>query len=177
MASQLVSKIIADEEPCVRCIHHPLMFSASKNRLKDEAFQPKWDERDASLLRLNYCDEAFCVAHGKSLKINGSEFIGLATICSKDVSAVNEWSDSDESMMKYDGKNEEPNGMKAHIHYAPMNGTNYVDTSIDVYTESEISLPMHADLKYDAPFNEDVKTRIRHYARKLAARAVFSKKV
>lgn len=177
MASQLVSKTIADDEPCVRCIHHPLMFSASKNKLKDEAFQPKWDERDASLLRLNYCDEEFCVAHGKNVNIKGSEFIGIATICQNDVNAVNEWSDSDESRMKYDGKSEESNRMKAHIHYAPMNAGDYVDSNIDVYTESEIDLPMHADLKYDASLNDDVKTRIRHYARKLAARAIFSKKV
>lgn len=47
MASQLVDKTIDDEELCVHCIHHPLMYSASKNKLKEEAFQPKWDERDA----------------------------------------------------------------------------------------------------------------------------------
>lgn len=176
MASELVSKVLADNEPCVRCVHHPLMFSASKNKLKGEAFQPKWNERDASLLRLNYCDENFCVAHGKSIRIKGSEFIGLATICPNDVNKVNEWSDSTESMMKYDGKNEETNGMKASIHYAPMNGGDYIDTDVDVYTEGEISLPMHADLKYDAPLDEDVKTRIRQYARKLAARATFIKK-
>lgn len=177
MASRLVSKTISEDEPCARCIHHPLMFSSSKNKLKDEAFQPKWNERDASLLRLNYCDEDFCVAHGKGIRINGSEFIGIATICQSDVNAVNEWSDSDDSKMKYDGERLESNGMKAHIHYAPMSDGDYVDADIDVYTESEITLPMHADLKYEKSLNDDVKTRIRHYARKLAARAIFSKKV
>ena len=153
------------------------MYSASKNKLKEEAFQPKWDERDASLLRLRYCDEDFCVAHGQTIEIKGSAFIGLATIRPIDVKAVNEWSESDESMMKYDGAEEKSNGIKAQIVYAPMNGNDYVDTTIDVYTESEISLPMHADLRYNDPLNDDVKTRIRHYARKLASKATFVKKV
>ena len=117
MASQLVDKTIDDEELCVRCIHHPLMYSASKNKLKEEAFQPKWDERDASLLRLRYCDEDFCVAHGQTIEIKGSAFIGLATIRPIDVKAVNEWSESDESMMKYDGAEEKSNGIKAQIVY------------------------------------------------------------
>lgn len=177
MASQLVDKTIDDEELCVRCIHHPLMYSASKNKLKEEAFQPKWDERDASLLRLRYCDEDFCVAHGQTIEIKGSTFVGLATIRPIDVKAVNEWSETDESKMIYDGVEEKPNGMKAQIVYAPMNGNDYVDTTIDVYTESEVSLPMHADLRYNDPLNDDVKTRIRHYARKLASIAKFVKKV
>ena len=111
MASELVSKTVDDEELCVRCIHHPLMYSASKNKLKEEAFQAKWDERDASLLRLRYCDESFCVAHGQKIEIKGSSFVGLATISPTDVNAVNEWSVSDESKMKYDGKEEKTNGL------------------------------------------------------------------
>lgn len=178
MASILVDPIIADDEVCVRCIHHPLMYSVSKAKLKDEAFQPKWDERDASMLRLRYCNEDFCAVHGNGIEIKGNEFIGLATIIPTDVKAVNEWAVSEDSKIRYDGKEEkETNGMQAHIIYAPMNGKEYVDASKPVYTEGDISLPMHVDLRYDKALNDDVKTRIRHYARQLAARAAFIKKV
>ena len=47
--------------------------------------------------------------------------------------------------------------MLAHVMYAPMNNGEYVDTDVDVYTEKEIDLPMHADLRYNAALEDDVK--------------------
>lgn len=144
MAAVLVDKQIADDELCARCILHPLMYSESKNKLKDQAFQPKWGEHDASLLRLKYCTKDFCHKHGERLLIENQTYVGLAFITSKQVEEVNEWAASKDSLKKYDGEKVEVNGTEAYVTYAPMNNGDYVDLSVDVYTEGEIDLPMHA---------------------------------
>lgn len=176
MAAVLIDKQIADDEICVRCVLHPLMYSESKGKLNDPVFQPKWGEYDASLLRLRYCTKEFCHKHGEQLKVEGQAYVGLAFITSKQVEEVNKWAASEESLKKYDGENAEINGTEAHVAYAPMNKGKYVDLCLDVYTEGEIDLPMHADLRYKAALEKDVKTRVRAFARQLMKKAQFEHK-
>ena len=176
MAAVLVDKQIADTEVCARCIVHPLMYSESKNCLKDQAFQPKWDERDASVLRLNYCTKEFCLRHGENLKMNGQTFVGLAFITSGQVEEVNQWAASENSKKKYDGENIDINRTVAHVVYAPMHNGKYVDTKEDVYTEGNVDMPMHADLRYTEKLDDDVKTRVREFARQLMKKAQFEHK-
>lgn len=176
MAVELVDKHIEDDETCVRCVLHPLMYSESNNKLKEQAFQPKWGEHDASLLRLRYSTVDFCRHHGEKLAVEGQTFVGLAFLTPIQVEKINNWAISEASTKKYDGENAEVNGIEAHIEYAPMNNGKYVDRNIDVYTERDIDLPMHADLKYAKAFDDDVKTRVRHYARQLAQIVKFEHK-
>ena len=176
MAAVLIDKQIDEEEVCARCVLHPLMFSEKKNCLKEQTFQPKWGEHDASLLRLRYCTKEFCHQHGEKLMIEGQAYVGLAYITQKQVNEVNEWAVSQDSKKKYDGVKDEINGIEAHLVYAPMNRGEYVDINIDIYTEGGIDLPMHTDLKYKTALEEDVKTRIRHYARQLMKKATFEHK-
>lgn len=176
MASVLVDKQIADTEVCARCVVHPLMYSERKKCLKDQAFQPKWDENDASVLRMNYCTKEFCLNHGEKLKMNGQAFVGLAYITSGQVEEINRWAEAAESKKKYDGENIDVNKTVAHVVYAPMHNGKYVDTTIAVYTEGEIDLPMHADLRYSKKLDEDVKTRVREFARQLMKKALFEHK-
>lgn len=175
MASVLVDKNIDPDEECARCVCYQLMYSENKGKLKDPAFQPKPGERDASLLRLRYCDMSFCEEHGMGI-FGEIGFAGVATIKASAIDEVNVWASSPESEKVYDSGIKEVNGMEAHINYAPMHDGKYVDTNIDVFTEKDVSLPMHADLKYREPLITDVKTRIRDYARQVLKRATFHPK-
>ena len=176
MDGVLVEKLIAEDEVCARCVLHPLMYSESKNRLKEQAFQPKWGEHDASLLRLRYCSKDFCHHHGEKLNVEKQIYVGLAFISPAQVEEVNKWAISEDSAKKYDGEKSEVNGTQARVVYSPMNGGEYVDTTKDVYTEGDIDLPMHADLRYNACMTEDVKTRVRDFARQLIKKAQFDHK-
>ena len=176
MAAVLVDKQIAEDEICARCVLHPLMFSESKGKLKDPAFQPKWGEHDASMLRLKYCTKEFCHQHGEHLMVDGQTYVGLAFITPKQVEEVNEWAVSEYSLKKYDGERYEVNGTEAHVIYAPMNNGKYVDVDIDVFTEGEIDLPMHVDLRYKVALDDDVRTRFRDFARQLMKKAKFEHK-
>ena len=176
MASVLIDKKIAEDEICARCVLHPLMYSESKKKLKEQVFQPKWGEHDASMLRLRYCTKGFCHQHGGRLNVEGQSYVGVAFITPRQIEEVNEWAASDNSLKIYDGENAEINGTEAHVMYAPMNNGEYVDTDVDVYTEKEIDLPMHADLRYNAALEDDVKTRVRDFARQLMKKAKFEHK-
>jgi len=94
-------------------------------------------------------------------------------ICIRCIFHPNAWAQSEASIMTYENNKLYKNGITAQIVYAPMNGDQYVDISQPVYTDSDISLPMHADLEYNVQNNSDVKTRMRQYARKLAKKAVY----
>ena len=105
MASVLIDKKIAEDEICARCVLHPLMYSESKKKLKEQAFQPKWGEHDASMLRLRYCTKGFCHQHGTNLNVEGQTYVGVAFITPRQVEEVNEWAASDNSLKIYDGEN------------------------------------------------------------------------
>lgn len=155
---QLVPRSISENEPCVRCVMHPMMYSESKQRLKREAVLPAPNRRDVSLLRLNYTNIEFCIHHGRNLSNTNASFKCLATLYGKYLKELNNLSDS---------KNTQWAGVKSEIIYGPMHQGRYV-LDKDVYVEDDdVELPMHADLTYNTVNEGDVSTRMRRYANQL----------
>ena len=155
---QLVPKSISEEEPCVRCVMHPMMYSESKQRLRREAILPAPNRRDVSLLRLNYTTIDFCIIHGKKLSNKNVSFKCLATLYGKDLKELNNLSESE---------NIQWSGIKSEIIYSPMHQGHYI-LDRDVYVnDPTIELPMHADLTYNTTNEGGVSTRMRRYASQL----------
>lgn len=165
----IVPKEIDENEDCIRCVVHPLMYSESKDRLKEPAVLPKPGDNKVSLLRLKYTVDGtdFCVHHGLSLASGSSSFVGLAKICPKNVAECNVVS----------RKLQSHNPISAEIVYAPMSGGNYLPNDTVVDTEDDgVDLPMHADLTYSNIDNREgeVKTSLRMYAKELLKRVKFA---
>ncbi len=155
---QLVPRTISEDEPCVRCVMHPMMYSNSKQRLKREAVLPAPNRRDVSLLRLNYTNIEFCIFHGKKLSNNNISFKCLATLCGKDLKEINDQSGSKDTQWP---------GIKSEIIYGPMHQGHYV-LDKDVFIDDDaVELSMHADLTYNIANDGDVSTRMRKYASQL----------
>lgn len=155
---QLVPRTISENEPCVRCVMHPMMYSESKQRLKREAMLPAPNRRDVSLLRLNYTNIDFCILHGRSLSNTNASFKCLATVHGKDLKELNNLSDSKDTQWA---------GVNSEIIYGPMHQGHYV-LDKDVYVDDDdVELPMHADLIYYTANEGDVSTRMRKYANQL----------
>lgn len=165
----IVPKEIDETEDCIRCVIRPLMYSGSKNRLKEPSVLPKPGDNKVSLLRLKYTADGtdFCVRHGLSLASGDSSFVGLAKLCPKIVSECNA-----------EFKNNYPqSSLSAKIVCAPMSGGNYLPDDVIVDTgDDSIDLPMHADLTYSNIDNQEgeVKTSLRMYARELLKRVEFA---
>jgi len=158
MQMQLVPRTISEDEPCVRCVMHPMMYSESKQRLKREAVLPAPNRRDVSLLRLNYTNIDFCIFHGKKLSNNNISFKCLATLCGKNLKELNDQSGSKDTQWA---------GIKSEIIYGPMHQGHYV-LDKDVFIDDDtVELPMHADLTYNIANEGDVSTRLRKYASQL----------
>lgn len=161
----LIPKSLDFSEECIRCIYHPLMYSEHLQKLKREAFLPPQNSNKVSLLRLKYTSGGydFCVRHGKSLLMRKQFFLGLAKITPKMVKVCEE-----DVLVKH--------GLSAEIIYAPMNNGEYIDTSVDIYTDdTNIDLPMHADLTYSKIGKGEVQTLLRMFANELAKIATFTK--
>ena len=159
----LVLKELDSSEECIRCVLHPLIYSKSQQKLRREAMHPPRGSNKVSLLRLDYTEEGlpFCIRHGKALSVKGQTFVGLASITPQ---MVNECS---EGVLK-------PYLLKAEVVYAPMHKGEYVDRTIDVYTQDpNVDLPKHADLTYNNEEDGDVKTELRMFANELVKRANF----
>ncbi len=159
----LIPKTLDPEEECVRCVLHPLMYSQSKGRLNRTAFLPPPGGNKVSLLRLAYTTGGydFCIKHGRSLIIKDNTFVGLASISPK---MVKECSDS---VLK-------SHSLGAEILYAPMHQGQYIDSDVDIdTTNSDIDLPMHADLVYVKIAQGEVQTTIRKFAHELSKKARF----
>lgn len=155
---QLVPRAISEEEPCVRCVMHPMMYSESKQRLKREAMLPAPNRKDVSLLRLNYTNIDFCILHGRNLSSTNASFKCLATLYGKDLKDLNIVSNSKDTQWA---------GVKSEIIYGPMHQGHYV-LDKDVYVDDDdVELPMHADLIYNTTNEGDVSTRMRKYANQL----------
>lgn len=158
MPMQLVPRSISEDEPCVRCVMHPMMYSESKQRLKREAILPAPNRKDVSLLRLNYTNIDFCIFHGKKLSNVNTSFKCLATLYRKDLKELNSLSDIENTLWS---------GIKSEIIYGPMHQGHYV-LDKDVYVDDDsVELPMHADLTYNNLNEGDVSTRMRKYASQL----------
>lgn len=167
----LVSKEIAPDEICVRCLLRPLM-KQNNTKLRNTTVLPPKSERGVSVLRLRYCDEEFAVKHGKSLKVGNNVFWGLAEFTQKIVDSTNNWAQSD--LSKADGI-EGVNGIEAHIEYKPMADGEYVNVEKDVFLDDpDIDLPMHAELIYPMNYTQEVQTRLRNYANELIKRIKYN---
>lgn len=152
---KLVPREISDNEPCVRCIVHPFMYSIKKGKLRREALMPAPDSTDVSLLRLAYTTKEFCIEHGKSMKFSGSTFYALASIERADVKEINSLADDNENDF---GK------IRSDIIYGPIHKGEYI-LNKDVYVEDpDVELPMHADLRYNMTNAGEVRTKLRKYA-------------
>lgn len=155
---QLVPRSISEDEPCVRCVMHPMMYSESKQRLKREAVLPAPNRRKVSLLRLNYTNIEFCVLHGQKLNRSNAKFKCLATLYGKDLKELNDLAGLKDSYWA---------NINADIIYGPMHQGHYV-LDRDVFVDDDtVELPMHADLTYNVINEGDVSTRIRKYASQL----------
>lgn len=159
----LVPKEIMPDEPCLRCIFHPLHVD-SKGVIKREALLPPLhkNRNDVSLLRQNYMSIDQCVAHGRRTNMGAQQnFFAIASITLNDVIENNQWALTT-------AQNNVPNGTSAMIYYAPMSNGEYVNVEVDVYSEdSNVELPAHADMRYDSNLNGSVQTRMRQYASRL----------
>lgn len=160
----LVHKEITLDEPCLRCIFHPLHID-SKGNIKREALLPPAhkNRNDVSLIRQNYMSIDKCIAHGKKTNMGSEQsFRAIASITLRDVLEINQWAASTQP------PNNTPNGTSAMIYYAPMTNGEYVNLEVDIYTDDpEIDLPAHADMRYDSNLDGSVQTRMRQYASQL----------
>lgn len=167
----LVSREIAPDEVCVRCLLRPMMRK-SGTKLLHSTVLPGKGERGTSILRLRYCNEEFAIKHGKSLKVGDNVFWGLAEFTQKIVDSTNEWALSD--LSKADGI-EGVNGIAAHIEYRPMADGEYVSKGKNVFLDdTDINLPMHAELIYPMDYTQEVQTRLRNYANELIKRIKYN---
>lgn len=159
----LVPKEILQDEPCLRCIFHPIHIN-SKGEIKREALLPPAhkNRNDVSLFRQNYMSIDKCIAYGKNIKMGPEQaFIAIASITLGDVLENNKWASTPSA-------NNTLNGTSAMIYYAPMTNGEYVNIEVDVYSEDpEIDLPAHADMRYDSNLDGSVQTRMRQYASRL----------
>jgi len=153
MQMHLIPEHIDGEEPCVRCILHPMMYSESKQKFRREALLPPPNRNDVSLLRLNYTTIDFCAEHGKSIAKENVHYVGLVSITRNDVLSVNR---------------EQKDCVSADIVYGPMHQDKYVLDRPVYVDDPSVDLPMHADLKYNKALEAgEVRTLMRLYADKL----------
>lgn len=165
----LIPKEIERDEPCIRCV---LPSKMHKGKFKDEAMLPRLSQNDVSLLREKYTTLEFCVEHGKRIDSQTHQLGALLRLSQSDVDEVNDWAQSEASIVEnHETKTKAICGMRAHIVYSPMDGDEYVSLSEDYYTDSLISLPMHADMLFEEPLEKGfVRTRMRKFANELIKR-------
>lgn len=150
----LMPKTIESDEPCVRCIFHPMMCSEHKRSLKREALLSAKNKREVLLLRLRYTTQEFCINHGKTLQMKGNTFCCLATITKIDIEEV-----------------DTGDGVSCNLRYAPMHKGEYVGEQAVYVADPNVDLPMHADMIYNQPLEEgSVQARMRKYASQLIKR-------
>ncbi len=172
----LVDRTIEDHEQCIRCVLHPFMIS--KGKLNYNSMLPlfKRGRKDASFLRLRYTDFSFCLHHGQNLaKEADVELEAFACITKHILDGVNNWANSPDSNTENDEGEMQPNGVHAELKGTPMSNGEYIKDEVAVYLDDEtIELPMHADMLYDAPYEDEVKVQYREFARQLLKRVKFT---
>lgn len=172
----LVDRTIEDHEQCIRCVLHPFMIS--KGKLNYNSMLPpfKRERKDASFLRLRYTDLTFCSQHGQKIaKDVDADLEAFACITKHILDGVNKWANSPDSNTEDDKGEMRPNGVHAELKGTPMSKGEYVKDEIEVYLDDgTIDLPMHADMLYDAPYEDEVKVQYREFARQLLKRVKFS---
>lgn len=172
----LVDRTIDDHEQCIRCVLHPFMIS--KGKLNYNSMLPpfKRGRKDASFLRLRYTDLVFCSQHGQKIaKEVDADLEAFACITKHILDGVNNWASSPDSNTEDDKGEMHPNGVHAELKGTPMGKGEYVKEETEVYLDDEtIDLPMHADMLYDGPYEDEVKVQYREFARQMLKRLKYA---
>ncbi len=133
-----VSPIIENDEVLARGIVHPLMYSKSKKRLKENAFKPPPGRNDVSVLRLRYTDADFCKKHFKTLVVGFHVYCGIALL------KVGEARNVPSNIFV---NNEERDLPKLEVSFTPLNAAGNYRNDAPVLAE-DAGLPMHADIVF-----------------------------
>lgn len=145
---------IAPSETLVRCLVHPLFYSQSKKRIKEQAFLPPRGKNEVSVLRLKYTDDMFCKNHCAKINIPNNTYCGAALLIAENINYANERFGSLESEIRC-----------------------IVKSSPIIDEEKQLYLPMHADILYSGfTLNPEEKTlpyQVRALAMELAQSAKF----
>ena len=143
-----------------------------KLQLDTPAVLPPPDKTAVSILRLRYCSEEYAVQYGRALRVKDQSFWGIMQITQKMIEEVNEWALSELSILQgVDGVN----GVQAQIVGSPMRTpTEYVEDDVDIFLDdTTIQIPMHADIVYQDEYTQEVRTRMRNYAKELLKRVRY----
>lgn len=175
---KIISKIIEPGETIVRCLIESYLKSKSQRVPDFKALEPKKNENDISMLRLDYTDHNYCVGYGQQLN-GASDFRGLLYLTPKIVEGVNQWAKSGISAADISG-NRENNGISSWFVYSPLDkNENPLPTDVELTNDtSNGDCPMHCDLRYserriEGGQEEVLNTRIRKYAQELKERAKY----
>lgn len=175
---KIISKIIEPDETIVRCLLESYLKSSKSQVPTYKALEPKVNEDDVSMLRLDYTDEAYCISYGQGLS-GPSSFKGLLYISPRIVDSVNQWARSGISAEELSGGRDR-NGISTRLVYSPLD-KNKDPLPLDVDLSNDTSngdCPMHCDLLYserriDGGQEEVLNTRIRKYAVELSGRVKY----
>lgn len=137
-----ISRTIDNDETLLRCIVHPMFYSESKGTMKREVFLPPPDRRDVSLLRRDFTkDDSFCKNHCKSIKIGGSEYVGIAVFLARHVQQIN---DSEQTTISIE------------LIATPLNPNKEMIPEQEEIFMNTSGLPMHADMIYERPLKKGI---------------------
>lgn len=176
--ARIISKIIEPGETIVRCLLESYLKSKSQPIPAYKALEPKVNENDISMLRLDYTDRSYCIGYGQNLS-GASKFRGLLYLTPNIVDGVNQWARSGISAEDISG-NRENNGISSRFVYSPLDkNRNPLPTDIDLTNDtSNGDCPMHCDLRFserriEGGQEEVLNTRIRKYAEQLKDRVMY----
>lgn len=176
--TMVVSKIIEPGETIVRCLIESYLKGKHQPVPAFKALEPQKNERDISMLRLDYTDEAYCVSYGQNLA-GSPKFRGLLYLTPNIVESVNQWARSGISAEEINGERT-TNGISSRFVYSPLD-KNKEPLPTDIDLSNDVSggdCPMHCDLRYserkiEGGQEEVLNTRIRKYAEELKDRAKY----
>lgn len=79
---------IHERELMIRCIGHPFFYSINDNRIKREAFLPKPDENEVSIIRHDYTNSNYCKCYCMELQFQNFQYCGIATFNAAVISSM-----------------------------------------------------------------------------------------
>lgn len=176
--ARIISKIIEPDETITRCLLESYLKSKSQPIPGYKALEPKVNENDISMIRLDYTDRPYCVGYGQNLS-GASKFRGLLYLTPNIVDSVNQWARSGISAEDISGSREN-NGISSRFVYSPLDkNRNPLPTDVDLTDDiSNGECPMHCDLLFserriEGGQEEVLNTRIRKYAEQLKNRVMY----
>ena len=176
--ARIINKIIEPGETIVRCLLESYLKSKNKPVPAYKALEPKVNENDVSMIRLDYTDKPYCIGYGQNLS-GEAKFRGLLYLTPNIVNGVNQWAQSGISAEDISG-NRENNGISSKFVYSPLDkNKNPLPTDMDLTNDtSNGDCPMHCDLQFserriEGGQEEVLNTRIRKYAEQLKDRVMY----